>query len=608
MEDAPRPQRPGNPNRNPKQNPSNRRKTRRWYFNKKEKITMITLGSVALVLIIAAIILFSSMNNIEDDGLIFKGVMAAGVDLGGMTPEEAMDALAEATADTYTKLDMTVTVLDTQISLSPQRTGARLDVAAVVEAAYDYGRTGSRSEQSQARKDALVNSVIIPITPYLNLDTDYIRTEIDKLGGQFSSTLTQPTLTLTGTKPETSEAKPDTSKVHQTLSIYVGTAEYGLDTNKLYEQVLEYYNINIFQVIGTCTVVAPDSFEEELLTYYEQLCEEPVDAQIDSVTYEVTPEVYGYGFNLDAVKEQLAKAPYGSTVDIELKYLTPNLTEELISGNLFKADIGEYSAPLGIDSAWNDNVAIACKKLNNVILKSGESFSFNELLGKPTKKNGYSEAGVYIGKKLEKVMGGGVTHVASVLYNCVLQAELEVLEKHNHTYAVNFIETGRDVFVNYGSADFRFRNSRPDPIRIKATVEDGNIQISIEGTESRDYTVDIEIVVKRTIRPGKLYNTMLSDNSGGYTDNQELVAPLNGYEIEIYKYLYDKDSYSLQNKTFLTTCKYEARDAVVVKLQDSATTPTVPGTDTSTPSTQPGAGTTPSESTPATQPNTSPAA
>ncbi len=570
---------------------------------------MITLGSVALVLIIAAIILFSSFNTVADDGLIFKGVMAAGVDLGGMTPEEAMDALAEATSDTYTRLGMTVTVLDTQITLTPQKTGAALDIAAVAEAAYNYGRTGSRAEQAQARNNALVNSVNIPITSYLNLDTDYIRTEIDKLGSQFSSTLTQPTLTLTGIKPETNVSKPNTNKVHQTLSIYVGTAEYGLDTQKLYEQVLEYYNINIFQVVGTCTVVAPDSIEEDLLAYYQQLCVEPVDAQIDPVTYEVTPEVYGYGFNLDAVKEKLAKAPYGSTVDIELKYLTPNLTEELISGNLFKGNIGEHTASLGIDSAWNHNATLACEKLNNLILKSGDSFSFNELLGELTAEGGYLEAGVYIGKNLKKVMGGGVTHVASVLYNCVLEAELEILEKHNHTYAVSFIETGRDVFVNNGTADFRFRNSRPDPIRIKAAVVNGTIQIAIEGTESRDYKVDVQVSVKRTIRPGKLYNTMLSDNPGGYTNNQELVSPLNGYEIEIYKYLYDKNSNVLKSKTLLSLCEYEARDSVIVKLQDSTTSPSVPSTQPSVPSTapstQPTTGTTPTESSPATQPTTS---
>ena len=543
-------------------------------MTKKEKITLISLASVTAVLLITAIIMITSMFSAPtDDGRILKGVIAAGVNLGGMTPEEAAVALQEATADTYTKLDMVVTVLDTQVSLSPADTGASLDIQAVVEDAYNYGRTGSRAERNQAKNNALANSVIIPITPHLNLNTDFIRSEINKLGVQFSSTLTQPTLTLTGTKPPMGVATPDTNKVHQTLAIYVGTAEYGLDPNKLYQQVLEYYNINIFQVVGTCTVVAPDSLEDELLRYYKDLCVEPVDAKIDPITYDVTPEVYGYGFNLDEVKEQIAKASYGTTIEVPLRYLTPNLTEELISGNLFKDIMGEHFSTLGAETAWNSNAFLACEKLNGLIIKAGGTFSFNDVLGALTEEKGYQEALAYRGTVAQKVMGGGVTHVASVLYNSVLEAELEVLEHHNHTYAPNFIEIGRDAYVAEGKEDFRFRNNRPDPIRIKAEVVDGNIRVSIEGTDTRDYKVEISVNVTKTIRPGKLYNVMLPDNPGGYKNGQELASGMNGYEVEIYTSMYDKNTEQLQNKTFVSLQTYAARDSIIVKLQESPTEP-----------------------------------
>lgn len=543
-----------------------RRKKRRWYLNRKEKITLISLGSVAAILVIVAIIfLINPPSSAQDDGLILKGVYAAGVNLGGMTPEEATDALEEATADTYTKLDMTVTVLDSQVTLPPSKTGARLDIAAVVEAAYNYGRTGSRSEREQAKKDAQINSVNIPITPYLNLNTAYIRNEIDKLGSQFSSTLTQPTVTLTGTKPPMDVPKPDTSVTHQTLHIYVGTAEYGLDPDKLYEQVLEYYNINIFQVIGACSVVAPDSLEEELMTIYLENCKEPVDAQIDPVTYEVTPEIYGYGFNLDQLKEKIANTPYGTTLNIPLCYITPNLTEDLISGNLFKDTMGDSTSALGIDEAWNNNVLQACNKLNGVIIKSGDTFSFNQLLGELTAEAGYLEALTYIGRNQVLTMGGGVTHVASVLYTCVLEAELQVLEHHAHTYAPTFIEIGRDAYVHNGTADFSFRNSRSEPIRITATVENNIIRIAITGTDDRTYQVRLDDI-STPIQPGTLYNNMLPDNPGGHTDGEQLVAPMLGYTVELYRYNYDKQTGLLQNHFLAGIITYEPRDKVVVNI------------------------------------------
>lgn len=558
-------------------NPRRNQNKKHWRMTRKEKITLIALGSVTAILLITAIIMVSSMFTAPaDDGRILKGVVAAGVNLGGMTQDEAAVALENATANTYSKLDMVVTVLDSQITLSPKDTGANLDIQSVVNDAYNYGRTGSRAERAQAKNNALEHSVIIPITSYLNLNTDFIRSEINKLGSQFSSTLSQPSITLTGEKPSMDVSNPNTSTVHQTLFIYVGTAEYGLDTNKLYEQVLEYYNINIFQVVGVCTVVAPDSIEDELFSYYEQLCVEPVDAQIDPITYEVTPEVYGYGFDLDAVKEQITQAAYGTTLEIPLRYLAPNLTEELLSSNLFKDVMGDFSSSLGAETAWNNNATLACQKLNGLILKSGDTFSFNDLLGELTAAKGYQEALAYRGIRATMVMGGGVTHTASVLYNSVLEAELEILEHHSHTYAVNFIEIGRDAYVDGDTADFRFRNNRSDPIRIKAEVVGGEIQISIEGTDTRDYTVTISIS-KELIRPGKLSNIMLFDNPGGYINGQVLVSGINGYDVEVRNTQYSKTTGLPITETVVDTIRYEARDSVVVKLQGQSSTPdTVP--------------------------------
>ena len=584
-------------------NPRRDRNKKRWFMTKKEKVTLITLGSVTAVLLIVAIILVSTMFSAPaDDGKILKGVVAAGVNLGGMTQEEAAAALEEATANTYSKLDMVVTILDSQIALSPEDTGAKLDIQAVVKDAYNYGRTGSRAERTQAKNNALANSVIIPITPYLNLDANFIRSELNKLGSQFSSTLTQPTITLTGTKPALDGAKPNTDTVHQTLSIYVGTAEYGLDTNKLYEQVLEYYNINIFQVVGVCTVVAPDPIEDKLLSYYEQLCVEPVDAVIDPVTYDVTPEVYGYGFNLDSVKEQIASATYGATIEIPLRYLTPNLTEEMLSNNLFKDIMGDFSSALGAENAWNNNAILACQKLNGLILKSGDTFSFNDFLGELTKNKGYLEALTYRGMKAEMVIGGGVTQTASVLYNSVLGAELEVLERHNHTYAaaVNFIEVGRDAYVDGTTADFRFRNNRPDPVRIKAEVADGKISISIEGTDNRDYNVKIS-VEKEVIRPGKLTNVMVYNNPGGYKNGQVLVPGINGYAVELHVIQHSKTTDAQLKDTVASTSRYEARDSIVVSLQAKPVVdPTTPPSSAPAESTGPAASE-PATSTPATE-------
>ena len=558
--------------------PQRNRNKKRWYLTKKEKIALISLGSVAAVLLILAIVIFSIGNQVPDDGRILKGVLAAGVDLGGMTPEEAKFALDEATADTYDKMDMIVSVLDTQITLSPTDTGAKLDIDAVVDAAYNYGRTGSRAERNQAKTHAAEHSVVIPITPHLNLDTDYIRNEIKKLGDKFSSTLDPSYIEIDEPKKPTqptlgADGKPDTSIVYQTLTIYAGTPEYGLDTAKLYKQVLDGYNTKIFKVEGTCTVVAPESIEQELMEYYNDLCVEPVDAKLDPITYEVTPEIYGYGFNLDNVKEQLANAD--GPIKIPLTYLAPNLTEELISTNLFKDMIGQDSSPLLTDEAWNANVHNACLALNGLIINSGDTFSFNQALGELTLENGYVDALAWQDKVYTTVMGGGITHVASVLYTAALEADLEIIERHSHAYVPSFVGIGRDAYVDSFN-DFSFRNARPDPIRIKAEVVEGNLLITIEGVDTRDYIVEITVKVTATISSDVLYNTMLPDNAGGYTDGHILFAGADGYVVEVYKAWYDKNTEDPNPQprleTFVCTYSYAPQDSIVVKLQE----PTAP--------------------------------
>ena len=127
------------------------------------------------------------------------------------------------------------------------------------------------------------------------------------------------------------------------------------------------------------------------------------------------------------------------------------------------------------------------------------------------------------------------------------------------------------------SADFSFRNNRPDPVRIKAEVVDGYLQISIEGTDTRDYEVEIRVKTVLTIRPNKLYNVMLPDNPGGYDNGDVLVEGANGYDVEIYRSMYNKETGFLENDVFVATYSYEARDKVVVSLQ--APTPDLPEED-----------------------------
>ena len=122
-------------------------------MSKREKITVTVLLVIAFLLLIAVVITaISVFGGGEDDGRILRNVYAAGVDLGGMTEEEAKNALKAATSSTYTMLDMTIQVLNTTVTLSPADTGARLDINGVVQEAMNYGRTGRRAARRRSAR------------------------------------------------------------------------------------------------------------------------------------------------------------------------------------------------------------------------------------------------------------------------------------------------------------------------------------------------------------------------------------------------------------------------------------------------------------------------
>ncbi|MBP3479562.1 MAG: VanW family protein [Oscillospiraceae bacterium] len=522
---TPRPPRRAPEDRNKPAAPQKRKRK----MSRKDQTTIIALCAVAAVLLIAIVIAVIAMTgNKNDDGLIKGNVYAAGVNLGGMTQEQAKAALAEVAQD-YDQLDMVVEVLDTTVLLTPGNTGANLNVDAVVKAAFEYGRNGEKV-QNQATHT-------ISIVPYLNLDTDYIRTQVDALGQKYSTLRSDPKVEVGGTAPPAVMENYDTSVVYQTMKLYIGTAEYDLNADKLYQQVLDAYDSNIFEVVAECSVLAPETSAIDVLEQaYQQYCRDSVDASIDA-NYTVTAEVYGYGFDLDAVKDQVASAAYGTTLEIPMTFLKPDITAEDLAGNLFKDVLGSYAHSVASNDNLIANIKQVLKSLNGLILKSGDEFSFNALVGEPTRQRGYKPYSQYVGTVYtENVYGGGISQVASVLYYCALQADLEILERHSHAYAPEFIQTGLDADIKFGTMDLRFKNTTTEPIRIMAEYAGGKLTIQFLGTDTKDYTIEITFNTDKVYNPVTLLQTMTEGNSAGYKGGEILQTGILGYDISVYKH------------------------------------------------------------------------
>ena len=128
-----------------------------------------------------------------------------------------------------------------------------------------------------------------------------------------------------------------------------------------------------------------------------------------------------------------------------------------------------------------NNVRIACEELNGTTVAPGETFSFTETLGPANPEEGYQKAETFdVDGEIIQEYGGGKCQISSTLYNAVLAVPtLTVVERHEHSNDVPYVEEGKDAAVSFGSVDFKFRNDNSYTIRIDASCTEDDITVSI---------------------------------------------------------------------------------------------------------------------------------
>jgi len=126
-----------------------------------------------------------------------------------------------------------------------------------------------------------------------------------------------------------------------------------------------------------------------------------------------------------------------------------------------------------------ENIRIAAKALDGKLLAPGEQFSFNESVGERTNEAGYKEALIIVGNTFTPGLGGGVCQVSSTLYNAVLLAHLEIIERHRHTLSISYVPPGQDATVSFPMLDLKFRNSTDAHLLIRSFIEGNTLTFQL---------------------------------------------------------------------------------------------------------------------------------
>lgn len=461
------------------------------------------------------------------NGQIVSDVSVGGVEIGGLTKGEAKKALQTAFGEQFSQKTMEInfseagTVLEklnirypaNSLLISPEESHAKLNAAAAVKAAYALGRTD------------LDGSRTMSLLPYLGLDEAAIRSVADSYAQQLAQLYQDSSYTIQGTAPDVTNYNESTPC--QTVTLFRGYPGIEIDADALYAEILEGYNTGSFAVSYQGTVSAKKPVSPDLDGLWEQTRLAPEDPSVDLTNYQVIPGVHGYEFDLAEARQQFQNLAYGESTLISLHYTDPEIADE---DAYFQDVLGHCETPHGDNENRNGNLRKACGMLDGLVLQPGQELSYNEALGPRTKELGWLPAPAYSGTKLVDSPGGGICQVSSTLYLASVYSELTIVERRNHGYPVSYIPLGMDATVSWGFADLKIRNDSPMPVKIQAEESDGYVRISILGTETRDYDVEMSYTVG-----GRYVRTYMSkiDKETGEVISKEPYA-LSGYMDDIY--------------------------------------------------------------------------
>ena len=565
--------------------------------NKKTQVILICVCvAVALALIAGAA--WGYFTFIADDGLILNNVYIDDVNISGKTPEEAKTLVERQTDLTYPYEDMVIRFPDQDLRLSPADTGVSLDIDKMIEDAYNYGRTGTWQENYATREAAAYNYFRLELGDYLTLNTDYVQAQLDAYEQAHSSEYADATVTVEGERPALDAENYKEENPCQIIKVYTGNPGRTINMEGIFERIIEAYDNNEFLVVVDVVPEEKLPGAIDLEPLVAEHCTEAVDAAFtkNGSNITLTPETWGYTFDLEAAKALLAEAEYDQTIEIPFTYVKPaTLASELqnqqtesgsnqgsgnqgSTGEFFGDVLGKYTTYFSTEPNRTTNIKLAAKAINGTVLMPGEKFSYNSVVGPRTAERGYKPAPAYVGGKTVDELGGGICQVSSTLYMATLLADMKINTRHAHGYVSSYMPLGMDATVSWGGPHFVFSNNTKYPIKIVASVSGGSLTVKILGTDTKSYYVKMEYEVVSTTESKVEYKEMTSAEAKkeGYRDGQVIQSAYTGKKVITYRCKYDDKTGKLISRDYEATSNYKARNKIIVKIVSSTTKPTDP--------------------------------
>lgn len=508
---------------------------------KKLKSFLLLLIPLFIFAILVGILstVFALIN--RDNETIFSGISVQGIDVSNLTIDEAKKKVSSIIGNHISE-EISLQHNDFQTVILPEQFGVSFDVDSAVEQAYYIGKSDNLIKNNYTILSLLLKNY--NISPSINYDEDLLNSLIDSINAQLPERVVNPGYSIDGTS----------------LIITSGKDGILISSSDLKDEILSFLN-DISSKNETINIPVNNVGAEpiNLDAIYKDIFKLPVDASYTTNPYVVYPSSNGLDF---AISMEDAKAIISNQQDeytIPLKITYPNVTTKQIGNEAFPDLLSQFSTSF-TSSGYNrsNNIILSSAKLNGLVLMPGEEFSYNQAVGQRTKAAGFRKAGAYSNGKVVQEVGGGICQVSSTLYNAVLYANLEIVERTNHYFNPGYVKAGLDATVSWGGPDFRFKNNRNYPIRIVTDTSGKKLKVYIYGLKTDD---DCTVVLDpRYISSVPYKTTYQKDPSLATGETRVISSGSNGCKTATYKYVYDKngtlissecisrDTYSPHNK------------------------------------------------------------
>ena len=526
-----------------------------------------------------------------------RGTSVAGVEIGGQTPAQARTTLEEELAE-QVDTPIEVSVGPTTQRLRPDDLGLAVDVAASVEAAG-----GGRSWDPARIWDYYTGGDELPAV--LDVDDDAMTTALTALAEEVGTPARDGAVTFDGgqiverepREGQQLDVEAARAAIEQDWPAEAGTpvglelvtVEPDIDAADVRAAVEGFANpavsapvtlrfgrseirLNQREFLPTLRLrprdgeLVPGVAKKQLTRLLDRRISsgEPVDATVRLV--DGRPRVVrakpGVTFEPADVERQLLQVVTRPSGDREARIeavaeKAEVSTKEARSWNI-KERVSTFTTYYPHADYRNTNIGRAGEIIDGTVLAPGETFSLNDIVGERTRANGFTEGFIISDGILVEDLGGGVSQMATTLFNAAFFAGLKDIEHKPHSFYIDRYPVGREATVAWGAVDLRFQNDTDHGVLVEASVTpstpstSGVVTVSMWSTKTWDITT----------RTSDRYNITREETRRIDTPDCHANDGYGGFDIDVWRYFRRPGSDELVKQEKLHTT-YTPSDTVI---------------------------------------------